>query len=120
MLFVSDEEQLPTPDETRPVRITWQLLAVLTALLNSPDHEAHGWILMRATGLGGPSVYRNLERCEELKMVTSRWEDSPQPGKPRRRLYHLTPDGAERARKLLAERQPAPGLRALRPLGGLA
>lgn len=92
-------------DDTKSVRITWQLLAVLGALLGAPKYEAHGWILMRETGLGGPSVYRNLERCETLGLVTSRWEDSAEPGKPRRRIYQLTPDGAVRASRLLAERE---------------
>jgi DNA-binding PadR family transcriptional regulator len=103
----------------RPVRITWQLLAVLDALLECPDYEAHGWILTRTTGLGGPSIYRNLERCEALGLVASRWEDSPVPGKPRRRLYRLTPEGAARARQLIDERRPKRGvLGRLRPAGG--
>lgn len=101
-------------------RITPQLLKVLEALLDAPDLESHGWPLMAATGLGGPSVYRNLERCLEADMVTSRWEDSTEPGKPRRRLYKLTPTGAARARTLLAQRGVHPSPRPLRPAGGVA
>src|SRR6266498_1777766 len=86
-------------------RVTPQLLAVLAALLDAPDQESHGWALIRTTGLGGPSVYRNLERCEDVGLVTSRWEDSVEPGKPRRRLYKLTTNGAVRARALLADRR---------------
>jgi len=102
-------------------RITPQLLAVVAALLDAQDHESYGWALMQETGLGGPSTYRNLERCEDAGWVSSRWEDSPEPGKPRRRLYRLTPDGAVRARVLLAERRQARTVAArLRPAGGVA
>jgi PadR family transcriptional regulator, regulatory protein PadR len=101
-------------------RITPQLLAVLAALLDAPNHETHGWPLMKATGLCGPSVYRNLERCEDAGLVSSRWEDSAEPGKPRRRLYRLSPDGAARARALLAERRHTPVPGRLRTVGGIA
>jgi PadR family transcriptional regulator, regulatory protein PadR len=101
-------------------RVTPQLLKVLEALLDAPDQESHGWPLQTATGLGGPSVYRNLERCLEAGMVTSRWEDSTESGKPRRRLYKLTPTGAVRARTLLAQRGVRPVPRRLRPAGGVA
>lgn len=101
-------------------RITPQLLKVLEALLDAPDQETHGWPLMEATGLGGPSIYRNLERCLEAGMVTSRWEDNPEAGKPRRRLYKLTPTGAVRARALLAQRDTRHVLGRLRPAGGAA
>jgi DNA-binding PadR family transcriptional regulator len=89
-------------------RITPQLLDVLEALLDAPDHEVHGWALMKAMGVDGPAVYRNLQRCEAAGLVSSRWGDSPEPGKPRRRLYQLSPEGEERARALIAERRRAP------------
>ena len=102
-------------------RVTPQLLTVLAALLDAPDQESHGWALMRATGLGGPSIYRNLERCEDVGLVTSRWEASTEPGKPRRRLYKLTPNGAVRARTLIADRwKRVSGATRLRPAGGVA
>jgi PadR family transcriptional regulator, regulatory protein PadR len=104
----------------RQTRVTWQQVAVLDALLSSPDYESHGWALISKTGLGGPSIYRNLERCEELRLVTSRWGESGEQGKPRRRLYRLTPDGAVRARRLIdghAPRRSTVGR--LRPSGGL-
>ncbi|MBT8227484.1 MAG: PadR family transcriptional regulator [Dactylosporangium sp.] len=75
---------------------------------------------MKATGLGGPSVYRILERCEDAGLVSSRWEEDAQPGKPRRRLYRLSPDGAARARALLAERRQARIPGRLRAAGGIA
>ncbi|MFE0527150.1 PadR family transcriptional regulator [Micromonospora parva] len=93
-----------------PVRITGPLLAVLNTLLDADDHELHGWAIMKATGKGGPTVYKILERLAESKWVTSRWEDdaNTEPGKPRRRYYKLTPHGATSARALIAARQPKP------------
>ncbi|WFE48835.1 helix-turn-helix transcriptional regulator [Micromonospora sp. WMMD1155] len=91
-----------------PARITGPLLAVLNALLDADDNELHGWAIMKATGKGGPTVYKILERLNESKWVTSRWEDDAEPGKPRRRYYKLTPHGVSSARALIATRQPKP------------
>ncbi|MET7881286.1 PadR family transcriptional regulator [Micromonospora profundi] len=91
-----------------PVRITGPLLAVLNALLNADDNELHGWAIMKTTGKSGPTIYKILERLDESKWVTSRWEDDAEPGKPRRRYYRLTPHGATSARELIAARRPAP------------
>jgi PadR family transcriptional regulator PadR len=102
------------------MRVTPQLVAVLGALLDAPGREAHGFALMRATGLGGASVYRNLERCETAGLVTARWADREEPGKPRRRLYRLTPDGAVRAGQLVAGRASGWGAPRPRPAGGVA
>lgn len=90
------------------LRITRQLLDVLAALLDAPNHEIHGWALMKAMGVDGPAVYNNLKRCEDAGFVVSRWGDSPGLGKPRRRLYQLSPAGAERARAMIAERRKTP------------
>lgn len=84
-------------------RVTPQLLDVLAALLNAPDHEAHGWSVARVAKIGGPSAYRILDRCKDRGLATSRWDET-EPGKPPRRLYKLTEDGAERVRALLKER----------------
>jgi hypothetical protein len=51
----------------------------------------------RLTGYG--TLYRALERLEEMGLVASRWEDpqiAADGGRPRRRLYRLTAAG-ERA-----------------------
>jgi DNA-binding PadR family transcriptional regulator len=42
------------------------------------------------------TLYKALGRLEELGLLASRWEDVPAiAGRPRRRLYELTGEGAE-------------------------
>jgi DNA-binding PadR family transcriptional regulator len=86
------------------------LLDVLEILLGAlPDRdEMHGWAIAKATRRSGPTVYGVIDRLEDTGWVTGRWEqENPQPGKPRRRLYMLTPTGASAARDLLTARRPA-------------
>jgi DNA-binding PadR family transcriptional regulator len=50
-----------------------------------------------------------LGRLEELGLLTSHWEDGEAvEGRPRRRLYELTQQGAEVAERALAGK-PEPG-----------
>jgi PadR family transcriptional regulator, regulatory protein PadR len=90
-------------------RVTWQLLALLEALLDAyvRDQKLHGYALMKRAKLSGPSTYRNLDRLEEASLVTIQWEELP-PGdeRPRRCFYSLNTDGVAKARELLAERNP--------------
>ncbi len=90
-----------------PVRITGPFLDVLEAFVEAGGDELHGWAIIKATGRGGPTVYKILERLAELGWVTARWEDQPsEPNKPRRRYYQLTGVGATKAEALLGQRRP--------------
>lgn len=90
-------------------RVTGPLLDVLEVLVEATDSnvELHGWAIMTRIKRSGPTVYGVLDRLEDAHRVTSRWENSPEPGKPRRRLYSLTPTGLVEARDLLAARRPS-------------
>lgn len=94
-----------------PVRITNPLLDVLAVLLEAFEddrRELHGWAIMKATARSGPTVYGVLDRLEDAQWITGRWEDHhPQPNRPRRRFYQLTPTGAVPATRLLTARRPA-------------
>jgi DNA-binding PadR family transcriptional regulator len=58
------------------------------------------------------TLYKALSRLEELGLLTSRWEDAAAAeGRPRRRLYELTGDGARVARAALSETAVAPQAR---------
>jgi PadR family transcriptional regulator PadR len=95
--FVSDE----------PVRITGPLLDVLEAFAGAGGGELHGWAIIKATGRGGPTVYKILERLTDLGWATARWEaQAAEPNKPRRRYYTLTGVGVARAEELLDKRRP--------------
>ena len=93
-----------------PIRVTNSLLDVLEVLLQAFDSRAgdlHGWAIMRATKRSGPTVYGVLDRLEDLDWISGRWEDeNPEPGKPRRRFYSLTPTGVIGVREILRERRP--------------
>lgn len=91
------------------MRVTGPLLDVLEILLEAlgDDAELHGWAIAKTARLSGPTVYGVIDRLEVAGWVGGRWEtENPQPGKPRRRLYRLTPTGASATRELLAARRP--------------
>lgn len=60
---------------------------------------------MQATGLASGTLYPLLHRLLEAGWLTARWEeaDPAAQGRPARRYYRLTPQGATQARQALAE-----------------
>jgi PadR family transcriptional regulator PadR len=98
-------------------RITVQTLAVLRVLLDHPLQKYYGLELSKAAGLPSGSLYPILARLEQQGWLTSDWEqvDQRAAGRPRRRYYQLTGEGAAEAEQALAatvERlSPQPGLR---------
>jgi DNA-binding PadR family transcriptional regulator len=98
---------------------------VLSALLSDPAREMYGLQICAAAGLPSGTIHPILGRLEhEFGWLSSRWEDiEPEvEGRPRRRYYRLTEDGAERARFAIAQASTSIatiGLRP-RPAGGLA
>jgi PadR family transcriptional regulator PadR len=98
------------------VRITAAVGAVLAVLLAEPDSDRYGLELMQAAGLPSGTLYPVLARLEKAGWVVAEWEtiDPVAAGRPARRYYRLTPDGAVAARHELAALQ-----RRLRP-GGAA
>lgn len=96
-----------------PSRVTGPLLDVLELFLQAfdDDVELHGWAISKETKRLAPTVYGVLDRLEDAGWIIGRWETQhPEPNKPRRRLYRLTPTGARAAHDLLtARRTPARG-----------
>jgi len=86
-----------------PFRVTRPLVEVLQGLLGA-DGPVHGWHIAEVTNQSGPNVYRALRRLQDASWVDCRWVDSPEAGRPRRRLYWLTPAGQRGATQLLTER----------------
>ncbi len=61
------------------------------------DGHRFGLDIMDATGLPSGTVYPTLARMEDRSYVASEWEDEATAraeGRPRRRYYRLTPEGA--------------------------
>jgi DNA-binding PadR family transcriptional regulator len=97
---------------------------VLRAMLAEPTREMYGLQICAAAGLPSGTIHPILARLEHLGWLESHWEDvdPAERGRPRRRYYQLTEEGAERARIALAQATTSTaGLRlAPRPAGGAA
>ncbi len=90
-----------------------QILEVALSMLVSGRPTFHGFGLAQAmreqrgsrslTAHG--TLYKALGRLEDLGLLTSRWEDgaTAEGGRPRRRLYELTAEGARVAERLATQ-----------------
>ena len=92
-------------------RMSTQTLKLLGALLASPSTEMSGAEIGRESKLPSGTLYPILLRLEKAGWLLSRWEaDDPRElGRPRRRYYRLTGQGAIEARSAFAELQPIAG-----------
>jgi PadR family transcriptional regulator, regulatory protein PadR len=89
-------------------RMTLPTQLVLGELIADPTRRIHGFELCAATGRPSGTVYPILAKLEHLGWLESEWEEPDvhvPAGRPRRRYYRLTEDGAVGARTaLLASR----------------
>jgi PadR family transcriptional regulator PadR len=76
---------------------------ILTVLLEVPEDHVGLSPLEICDGAGLPTgtIHPSLARLERLEWITSGWETGTPPGRPRRRLYRLTPFGRTRVRQAL-------------------
>lgn len=106
------------------LRMTLATQMVLRTMLAEPTREMYGLQICHDAGLPSGTIHPILARLERLGWLESHWEDAdPQEeGRPRRRYYRLTEDGAERARIALAQATTPASSFVLRPrpAGGLA
>lgn len=107
-----------------PPRMTLQTQLVLQALMRDPSRELYGRELAEETGLMPGTTHPILVRLEDAGWVRSRKEDiDPHiEGRPARRYYWLTSEGAVEASAALAaaHRPTRRALRALADEGGAA
>jgi PadR family transcriptional regulator, regulatory protein PadR len=108
-----------------PFQITTNVARVLRALLDDPSGQHYGYAVMRATGLKSGALYPILARLETAEWIEGHREvlDEAEAGRPARRYYTLTTDGAVRARHALAELHQAIGYTSPvrpHPAGGVA
>lgn len=85
-------------------KMTIQTQLVLHALLEHPTRELYGLEICNAAGLASGTIHPILARLERLGWLESRWEDIDpvEEGRPQRRYYRLSPDGADQARHAIA------------------
>jgi DNA-binding PadR family transcriptional regulator len=77
-------------------------VAILKSIL---EGHRFGLDVMDATGLPSGTVYPTLARMEARSYVESEWEDpgvAKADGRPRRRYYRVTPEGAQAVAEALA------------------
>ena len=86
------------------VRMSLQTLKALEAFLNDPTDELSGADVQKRSGIASGTLYPILLRLESAGWFVSRWEavDPASVGRPRRRLYRLTPTGLRRASEVFA------------------
>jgi DNA-binding MarR family transcriptional regulator len=86
-------------------RLSYQGLLVLRAFLDRPRKVLCGADLMKITNLSSGTLYPILLRFEKYSLLESDWENAApeKMGRPRRRLYKITPNGAQAARQLLSD-----------------
>ena len=93
--------------------IETEILEVALSLLHAEQPEFHGFGLAHAmreqagsrslTGHG--TLYKALGRLEAFGLLASRWEDAgAAEGRPRRRLYELTRQGAHVAEQAVSDK----------------
>jgi PadR family transcriptional regulator PadR len=106
-------------------RMTAGVARVVRVFLDDPDTAMYGFDLMQQTRFPSGTIYPILARLERAGWITGEQETAEQAsreGRPARRLYRLTADGAVAAHLALAELntqlqphppyppQPRPGL----------
>jgi DNA-binding PadR family transcriptional regulator len=107
------------------IRLTTTVAQVLRVFLEDPGEARYGFDLMRQTRMPSGTLYPILARLEKAGWITSQREaiDPVERGRPQRRMYLLTTEGAETTRIELARlsaafRPPGTAHRTLRPEGG--
>ena len=94
------------------VRLSHQSLRVLRAFLDAFQEDVRaemaGAELMRSAGVSSGTLYPILLRFEKAGLLQSRWEEEVPEllGRPRRRFYRMTQNGAQVARDALGELSP--------------
>lgn len=86
------------------IRITVPVAKVLAAFLADPTEHRYGLELMAEADLASGTLYPILNRLQKAGWVEAHWEDIDpvKAGRPARRYYRLTAEGAARAHAALA------------------
>ena len=73
-------------------------LALFAALTRRPQAWQYGYQLSQLTGLKSGTLYPILIRLCDRGLLESKWQPSPQLGRPPRHMYRLTDSGMVFAR----------------------
>lgn len=98
-----------------------QAIGVLRVLLEDPSKPRYGLDIARQAGLKTGTLHPILHRLQQAGMIESFWEDPADhedQGRPRRRYYRFTGDGATHAYQAVARADVTDSLPTLRPQPG--
>lgn len=92
-------------------RLTQQTIKVLGALISGHVRELSGADIAKLTKLPSGTLYPILYRLEQVGWIASSWEagDPSILGRPRRRYYRVTAEGAKRIKAVVRELTPSDG-----------
>ena len=92
------------------MKLTAPLERVLRVLVADPSAQHYGYDLMKAARLPSGTLYPMLARLQREGLVDSEWEEQrpDASGRPARKYYRLTAEGARVARLELAQASAAP------------
>jgi DNA-binding PadR family transcriptional regulator len=92
-------------------RLSSQTLKVLGTLMACPSDELSGAEIGKRTKLASGTLYPILFRLEGVGWLQSRWEteDPSVLGRPRRRFYRITVEGAKKVQEVVRDLTPANG-----------
>src|SRR6187401_2895473 len=90
--------------QNRKPRITLNVAAILAVMLADTQRSWYGLELAQQAEVGSATVYSALTRLERAGWIKGLWEsvDPKVAGRPRRRLYLLTGEGARLGAEALA------------------
>lgn len=93
------------------MKLTAPLERVLRVLVADPAASHYGYDLMKAARLQSGTLYPMLARLQQEGLVESEWEDQRPDagGRPPRKYYRLTAEGARVARLELVRAATSPG-----------
>jgi PadR family transcriptional regulator, regulatory protein PadR len=103
------------------VRMTKQTRKFLAVMLRDPGAQYYGLELAESVGLRKGTLYPALARLEAAGWLTSGWEqiDPRREGRPRRRYYRFTEEGAQCAHEaIFRSEQPVSANRTVPRPGG--
>lgn len=74
-----------------------QTISVLSSLLKAYPDWDYGYELSKQAQLKSGSLYPILMRLSDRNYLESKWEESPELGRPQRHMYRLTASGLDYA-----------------------
>ena len=88
--------------------LSYQTLQVLRIFLSNPNASYAGSDIAKTTSIMSGVLYPILLRLERANWLASKWEaaTATELGRPRKRLYRLTPEGQREARDAFANLMP--------------